>query len=133
MFVSLVCLACTYQEFMRMPDLERKISQTIETQCFSAKMREANADPFWLSEIQGAQLEIPVEYYDETDPSYAKRIAYMDPGLPNMHLNRDYFDSFTNCKRASVISHETLHFLGYRHFADSAYAVNFAFESCCAK
>lgn len=129
MWINLVCLACTYQEFLNTEKLEEALSQTLPTQCFTEKMRSQGVPEYWTNAIQTAQVDLKIKYYFNADTV----VGYMDESTKNVFLNRRFHRTFSTCTQASNIAHETLHVLGFRHFVDSAYAVNSAFEACCVK
>lgn len=125
--ILLSCMLCTGFEAQKIHLAQTLVNQVTRTQCFADSMYAQGIGDYWIDAIKGARQNLPVYFYRQNN----NVVGFMNPGSPNIYLNRTFHDSFTACKTGSNVTHELVHVLGFRHKADVAYAANYAFEQCC--
>lgn len=125
--ILLTCMDCTTAEAFKIHATQTLVNNVTQSVCFDNEMRKLNVPYGWIDRVQNANIKIPLYYYFED----TQTIGYMNPGSPNVYLNRKFHNTMSKCRVGSNIAHELTHLLGYRHVVDVAYATNFAFEQCC--
>lgn len=125
--ISFICALCTFDDWYRSQHARPLLENILKTQCFFENMRAQNASEHWIQTLVNWKEPITIKFY-EGDPHV---VGYTEPPWDAIYLNRVAHNSFSYCKTASNIAHEMLHLKGFRHFADAAYATNYAFEPCC--
>lgn len=122
---------------------EKLANGVVQSGCFSDYMvtrkliqTDGRTPAQVVMHLKTAKLTVPVHMYDDGKNGV---IGYHNPGDPTIYTNRPYVSGASACARASNLSHESSHVLGYSHdFQRTArrdwsvpYSINFAFMQCC--
>lgn len=123
----LPCVTCAPTEIVRIERTQVLIDRFLGRECFISRMRERGVsfgDTMIVGTITGTY---PIHFYRAETPT----IGYMNPGHPEIYLNRRYHDTFSYCHTAANVAHELAHQAGFRHLVDVAYAAGDSFLDCC--
>lgn len=88
-----------------------------------------------LKDLSTTELTIPLEMYYKNNGV----VGYRQPPYPKVYTNRKFHQGASACSRASNLTHEWSHSLGYGHSYRAnydrqfsvPYTINAGFEYCC--
>lgn len=122
---------------------EQLANQLVKSQCFAQVMEsrgliqtDGKTPKEVVEHIKTARLSVPVTMYYK----WGNVVGYRNPGDPTVYTNRRFHAGATACSRASNLTHEWSHVLGYGHDFKATvrrpksvpYSINFAFQKCCS-
>ncbi len=122
---------------------EKLSNDLIQGECFRNFMVSRplidteNRIPYEVVEhLRTTNLMVPVVMYSNY---FSNVVGYRQPPSPTIYTNRKYHAGSTACSRASNLTHEWSHVVGYGHSFDAnsrrpfsvPYSINEAFRVCC--
>lgn len=133
----------TAQEVEALVVAEKLSNDLLKSKCFETfmtKRRLIETGPRTPAQVvlhlRSTDLTIPVTMYQDD----SNTIGYRNPPALDIFTNRKYHAGATACARASNLTHEWSHSVGYTHSKYALpsrpysvpYSINAAFEVCCA-
>jgi len=144
--ITLVCNeTCNDTERMKLPELERKLNETLNSECFAkfilAKGRKwtelGDKSPVdVLIEMRTPQVIMVSYFYHFIYGLQGYEVA----GQPVIHINRNALAAYNQsfCSEVSIMAHEISHAKGFMHrgndnnnhnYYSAPYQINHAFDS----
>ena len=144
--ITLVCNeSCNDSERMKLPELERKLNETLSSDCFAKFVLAKGRKWTELGEKSPLDVLIQMRTPQVILVNYFYHFIYGLQGFevamqPVVHINRNALAAYNQsyCSEASIMAHEISHAKGFMHrgnenndhnYYSAPYQINHAFDS----